>query len=333
MEKIDFVVLWVDGNDPKWLAEKNRCKGIIETNSGNAANRYRDWDLLKYWFRGVETNASWVNKIHFVTYGHLPEWLDINHPKLNIVKHEDIIPEKYLPTFNSNVIQYYLTNIKGLTDRFIMFDDDQFILKKVESTEFFCGDKICDEYGENLIYPSQPNDPYPHSLLNNIQIVNKHYNKMQVYKKHPFKYFNLKYGLKNNIKTLCLLPWNDFAGFYNPHICQCYTKKHYDLFWKYCKEFLEENSYNQFRKRTDLTTFLIRYIALLEGDFVPRKHSFGIRMELGKNNKKIYEALINRKYKVLCINDSSMDIDFDTTKKELIECFEKIYPNKSKFEK
>lgn len=33
--------------------------------------RYRDWDNLQYWFRGVEKFAPWVRKIHFVTWGHL----------------------------------------------------------------------------------------------------------------------------------------------------------------------------------------------------------------------------------------------------------------------
>jgi len=331
MEKIDFVLLWVDGNDEKWLEEKNIY--MKKKNDGNSVNRFRDWELLKYWFRGIEKNASWVNKIHFVTYGHLPQWLDTSNPKVNIVKHEDIMPKEILPTYNSNVIQYYLKNIEGLTDRFVLFDDDQFILKDVKPTDFFIGDKICDEYGENVPFPSHSNDPYPHSILNNIQIVNEHYKKRKVYSKNIFKYINLKYGFENNFRTLLLLPWANFVGFYNPHICQSYTKKHCELFWKYGENLLKENIYNRFRANNDLTTFLIRYIALLEGDFVPRSHSFGRRMELGNNNAKIYKAIKKRKFHVLCINDSNENIDFEKCKKELIDCFEEIYPIKSKFEK
>lgn len=333
MEKIDFVLLWVDGNDPKWQADKNKYKQERYGNISNSDNRFRDWDLLKYWFRGVEKNAPWVNKIHFVTYGHLPEWLDTNNEKINIVKHEDFIPKQYLPTFNSNVIQYYLKDIPGLTDKFVMFDDDQFILKSIVQTDFFVNDKVCDEYGETPIFISNLGDVYPHSLLNNMQCINQLYSKRNIYKKHFFKYVNWKYGLKNNIRTLCLLPWSYFVGIYSPHICQAYTKKHYELFWKYCNKQLEENSYNRFRENSDLTTFLVRYIELMEGDFVPRRHTFGRRMELGKNNVKIYDAIKKQKYSVLCINDSSMDIDFDVTQKELKSCFELIFPEKSIFEK
>lgn len=52
MGKIDFVITWVDGNDVKWLAERekydeNKC-------AGNNAAHYRDYGTLKYWFRAVE---------------------------------------------------------------------------------------------------------------------------------------------------------------------------------------------------------------------------------------------------------------------------------------
>lgn len=51
MEPIDFVVTWVDGNDPEWLKEKQKYEGAVVA-SGNAANRFRDWGTFKYWFRG-----------------------------------------------------------------------------------------------------------------------------------------------------------------------------------------------------------------------------------------------------------------------------------------
>ena len=98
-DAIDIVIPWVDGNDPEWLAEKNKYKKNKAEDDN--INRYRDWDLLRYWFRGIEKNAPWINKIHFITWGHLPSWLDAENPKLNIVKHQDYIPEKYLPPIYS----------------------------------------------------------------------------------------------------------------------------------------------------------------------------------------------------------------------------------------
>ena len=100
--EIDLVIPWVDGNDPKWLAEKRAC--LKEEEGDGRANRFREWDNLEYLFRGIEKNLPWIRKIHFITWGHVPKWMKVNHPKLNIVKHTDYIPKEYLPTYNSHVI-------------------------------------------------------------------------------------------------------------------------------------------------------------------------------------------------------------------------------------
>ena len=52
MEKIDFVLTWVDGSDPDWLAQRREYQPGRGTDAGES--RYRDWDNLQYWFRGVE---------------------------------------------------------------------------------------------------------------------------------------------------------------------------------------------------------------------------------------------------------------------------------------
>ena len=38
---------------------------------------YRDWGTFKYWFRGVEKFAPWINKVYLVTDDQIP----------NLVKH------------------------------------------------------------------------------------------------------------------------------------------------------------------------------------------------------------------------------------------------------
>lgn len=54
-DAIDFVLPWVDGNDPKWLAEMKKWKqlssGMISSDEeANTKVRYRsDDELLRYW--------------------------------------------------------------------------------------------------------------------------------------------------------------------------------------------------------------------------------------------------------------------------------------------
>ena len=102
---IDFVIPWVDGSDLEWRKNKNKYSGKIDEPVDITDARYRDWDILKYWFRGVEKYAPWVHKIYFVTCGQKPDWLNENHDKLVLVNHEDYIPHEYLPTFSSHTIE------------------------------------------------------------------------------------------------------------------------------------------------------------------------------------------------------------------------------------
>ena len=54
--RIDVVILWVDGSDPAWQAEKARVCATPLADDRNL--RYRDWGLLPYLFRGLHTKAG-----------------------------------------------------------------------------------------------------------------------------------------------------------------------------------------------------------------------------------------------------------------------------------
>ena len=100
MEKIDFVVTWVDSDDPKWQQEKEKYspEKSFSASVDNRKERYRDMGTLKYFFRAIDKYAPWVNKVYFVTCGQKPQWLNENCEKLVLVNHSDYMPEEYLFT-------------------------------------------------------------------------------------------------------------------------------------------------------------------------------------------------------------------------------------------
>ena len=51
MDKIDFVLPWVDGSDSAWIKQRNEYLGI--KNDQTQDSRFRDWENLQYWFRAV----------------------------------------------------------------------------------------------------------------------------------------------------------------------------------------------------------------------------------------------------------------------------------------
>ena len=331
-KKIDFVILWVDGTDEQWLVEKRKYDKDCLYKTANTSTRFRDWDNLKFWFRCVERNANWVNKIYFVTYGHIPNWLKIDNPKLEIVCHKDFIPKEYLPTFNSNVILLNLHKIKGLSDKFVIFNDDMFIINKVNPEDFFKNDLPCDEFVFDVIETIGENDVFGHMLLNNIDIINKYFNKKDIINLYKNKIFNLKYG-KQLIKSIFLICWKHITGIQNTHIAHSYLKKNFIKMEKLESEIFKKTFSNKFRTKDDITEWVIRYWQLCNGEFYPRKHSFGKYYNLSKDNSKITDCIEKRKSKILCINDVSEEIDFEYCKEEINNVFQKYYPNKSKYER
>lgn len=326
--KIDFVILWVDGNDQNWRNEKNNYSHI----SGDAGeNRFRDCDNLQYLFRGIEKYAPWVNKIFFVTWGHTPKWLNTNNNKIRIVKHDEFIPKEYLPTFNSNVIELNLHRIQDLSEHFVLFNDDLFLLKKTVASDFFEEGLPRDVYSEYTQLASHYNDTHFFMKANILAIINNYFNKKTFMKKNFSKAINVKYG-KLNFKTLRNLRANrKFSGFWNFHAPQPYLKQTFKTIWKKEHKALDLACHNKFRNSTDLGHYLCRYWQMLEGNFKPKKDESKYFVYTN-DNTQIIKAIKNRKYKMICINDAYVDIDFDKAIKEINEAFSQILPNKSQFE-
>ena len=102
--QIDFVVTWLDSSDPEW--QKSFEQYSPHAKGDKNAARFRNLNCFRYWFRAVETYAPWVRKIFLITNGTFPDWINKNHPKLVLVKHEDFMPKECLPTFNSCAIDH-----------------------------------------------------------------------------------------------------------------------------------------------------------------------------------------------------------------------------------
>lgn len=142
---VDIVYTWVDGDDPEWLHQKLAAldgeSGSTRSGAAHSA-RFSDNGELRYSLRSIHAFAPWVNRIHIVTNGQKPNWLNTDHPKINLVTHRDIFqPVDLLPTFSSRAIEARLANIPGLSDYFVYFNDDMFLGRRSSVRDFFCREK------------------------------------------------------------------------------------------------------------------------------------------------------------------------------------------------
>ena len=330
MEQIDFVVTWVDGNDPEWFKEKLKYLEHAGQ-SGDTPNRFRDWCTFKYWFRGVEKFAPWVNRVYLVTCGHYPEWLNTAHPKLRLVKHTDYIPQECLPTFNSNTIEMFIHKIPDLNEHFVLFNDDIFLTAPTVPEDFFVNGVPCDEALMEALTDATPEDTFPHIVLNNAAVINKYFNKQAVLKKHFTKFFNPKYGVEGLVRNICLLPFRYFSSFKDLHVASSHTKSGFEKIWSVEPELLMKTGRSRFRSITDVNHWLVKCWRICNGEFVPRSAKLGKKFDLGVD-PDAYKQLVSGKYKVVCLNDAQAEIDFDAEKEKLCAVFEKFLPEKSSYE-
>ena len=138
---VDVVVTWVDGDDEAWNERRIAALGASAAeahrreSSGRA--RYQSRDELRYALRSLHLFAPWVRRIHLVTAGQTPAWLDTDHPAITMVDHTDIFPASALPSFNSHAIETRLHHIPDVTEHFVYLNDDVMLMKPLTPEAFF----------------------------------------------------------------------------------------------------------------------------------------------------------------------------------------------------
>lgn len=327
---IDFVITWVDMEDPKWKAEFSKYSGKKDNEkNGVSEARFRDYGFLKYWFRGVEKFAPWVRKIHFVTSGQKPEWLDENNPKINLVNHKDYIPAEFLPTYNSVVIERYLHKIPDLAEHFVYFNDDFYIINNISAERFFKNGVPCDI----AVFQYNPSwSQWYKRIKNNLKIINRHFDKKEVMACDHDKWFHKSYGSRARWNYL-LKPYGKFITLRTPHNAQPYLKSTFEEVWAVAEKELTETSANRFRTVTDYTPELFRTWQICKGNFEPYNTYSDTKMfPLMIKPKQAIKAIYNQSYTLICLNDNVHIRNYAQVMGNIKNAFESILPEKSSFE-
>ncbi len=333
---IDIVIPWVDDSDPEWIKERNYWAKETDHDSFEKSNmRFQSWDNLRYWFRSVELSLPWVNRIFFITWGHIPTFLNRDNPKLCIIKHSDFIPEKYLPTFNVNTIEMNFHRIDELSDNYIYFNDDTMPIVPIDEEYFFKDDMVCDEAVENIITTTSfgaVSHATRYAQVNNMFIINKYFKKREVQAKNPEKWFCDDYGDRLERTKACAF-WYDFPGFYDPHMANALKKSTLAHLWDIEPEALDAGSRNKFRGYSDVTQYLIRYWQLCTGEFNPRRTQGKVFFPTINTYQEVVDAIRNKTYPMISFNENCTPDEFKIMKAAINDALEEAFPEKSSFEK
>lgn len=338
-DPIDFVVTWVDGTDSSWEKQKQyyESKQFSQVIDDNGEERYRNWDLFKYWFRAVEKYAPWVHKVYLVTCGHIPQWLNTESDKLVVVNHKDFIPSEYLPTFSSIPIELNIHRISGLSEKFVYFNDDMFLTKPVLPSDFFVNGmpKYC-----GIAYPlknHRENDSFQHQLFSVLGIVNDFFSSKisGIIKNNPEKWFSREYGkaLKYN---MIAYEESYIQGMYFSHLGCPFRKKTFEKVWNTIPDELNKTSMHRFRMPTDIMHQVFSIWDILDGNFYPVSADYygAVFASLESQIDDISRAVLEKEYRMICINDSRniKQTDFEILKTRISNIMQCAFPKKSAFE-
>ena len=138
---IDAVITWVDGNDP--LHQRKMSLAVSsEKKKKNNLSKYKEAGEIYYCVQSIIKFAPFIRNIFIVTDNQVPLFIKnkkIHDERIKVVDHKEIFKglEEYMPTFNPRGIDALLHRVPGLSERFIYFNDDMFLIKKTQAKDWF----------------------------------------------------------------------------------------------------------------------------------------------------------------------------------------------------
>lgn len=309
---IDAVYTWVDGQDPAWVNSKRRREAELAGREyheeANHEARFRSRDELKFSLRSLEMFAPWFRKVFIVTAGQVPEWLDTDNPKIEVVDHKDIYPEgDYLPTFNSNSIISRLHHIPGLSEHYVYINDDVFFGRDVGPERFFTPTGIA------KVSPSNNRRPFGEATL----LDEPHFN------------------LTRNIRGLLRERFGITVSRAIKHTPHPQLKSVHREMEATFREVYEQTWASPFRDHRDIVADqLHHYYAQITGKAIPTRLRYHYINILDDQYRMVMENTLRlRDRDTFCLNDAPVEGATAIDDEFVNEFLESYFPVKSSFEK
>jgi hypothetical protein len=137
---IDAVITWVDGKDPKHIAKRSSIlKTLPEESHNQVTNALEALDEIRYCVESILRFAPYIRTIFIVTDEQVPDVYDLYPDRIKIIDHKEIYRgyEAFLPTINIFSIESLLYRIPNLSEHFIYFNDDFFLIKPTQPEDWF----------------------------------------------------------------------------------------------------------------------------------------------------------------------------------------------------
>lgn len=175
------------------------------------------------------------------------------------------------------------------------------------------------------------NSSFCHHVLNDMDVINRHFRKHQQMKKNLSKCFHWRYGALN-LESLCFLPFPRYLGFKLFHLPNAYLKSTFETVWELELDALDAALHHRFRSKDCINQYVFQFWQLVSGTFVPRGRMGRHYTVTDQNVDAVCAELLSGKHKMMCLNDSKAVVDFELCKEKINAAFETLLPVKSVFE-
>ena len=183
---LDIVYTYVNTTDEEWVKKVRNFKPSYGNNLNK--QRFNFNNEIYFSLRTVQKFMPWVRNIYIVHDNQKFELNFLNDDfkkKIKFIDHASIIPHKYLPIFNSMLIELFIANIKGLSDYFLYLNDDVFIGNYLTQNFFFDKNRVFKQYFKDRKIPYErhrlKNEPHLIRLINVHDLVRRLLNKKKFY--------------------------------------------------------------------------------------------------------------------------------------------------------
>lgn len=311
MQPIDVVISWVDGNDP---AHKSKIQPYLSPKVRKSEDiagptRYGSVGEVFYCVASIFRFAPFVRKIFIITDHQNPNldtFIHKNFPEstiqIEIIDHTVLFRgyEQFLPVFNSRAIETCTYRIPDLSENYVYFNDDFFLVRPIRPEDWYIDNKIV-AYGH-----------WRSILLDKLLWLIK-----------PLKNGHKPVGFKDSMLLSALKLKRKWTYFHLEHIPHPLKKSVLEAFFTKNQELFLANISHKFRSAKQFNTQALYYLLMFEANraiLTPTKNVFlylkPVRRGAGYIPRKLNTFEQQKEIKFCCMG--SLDMATEADRNELL---------------
>ena len=314
---MDVVISWVDGNDPAHKKKMQPYLASIKhiTDDIAGTTRYNSVGEIYYCVASIFRFAPFVRKIFIITDNqnpHLETFIQKNFHRstiqLEIIDHSVLFRsyEQFLPVFNSRAIETCTFHIPDLSENYVYFNDDFFLVRPIKHEDWYRDNRIV-AYGH-----------WRNIWLDKLLWLAK-----------PLKKGHKPVGFKDSMLLSALKLKRKWTYFHLEHIPHPLKKSVLEAFYAKNQSLFFSNISHKFRSAKQFNTQALYYLLMFQANraiLTSTKDVFlyikPVRRGAGYIPRKLRTFEQNKQIKFCCMG--SLDMATDAHRNELLSWLQQL---------